>query len=157
MKGHRQTYRPLIEIVNDSLTDVGESMHQQFRFLRWGMKYAEQQHFDYNLDVRTVEVNLKPWKAIELPEDCVSWIAFGIKNGSDVMTFVNDRKMAMIYDEVDGEKQPNANPTYSPDLSSVPLSDLQFPFLNYLGGNKGQIFGLRAKDNGLGYFNENRK
>lgn len=160
MKGHKNTYRPLLEIVNDALTDCQESQHQQLRFLRWAMKYAEEQHTDFNLDIRTVNVNLTPWKAITLPDDCVDWIAFGIQNGNDVMTFVNDRKIATVFNEIDGVKKPNTNPSYAlPEFNTLPtMSDFAFPFLNYnnLGEDRGKIFGLRVKDNGLGYFTENR-
>lgn len=156
MKGNIETYRPLIEIVNDALSDVGESQHKQFQFLRFAMKYAEEIHLDHAKDVRTIRVNLTPWKAITLPVDCVSWVACGIQNGNDVMTFINDKKQALVFDEVDGVKQPNANPTYGCSLSDIPVeSGFRFPFLNYASGS-GKIFGLRVHDNGLGYVTENR-
>lgn len=160
MKGNKETYRCLIEVVNDALSDVGESQHKQYQFLRWGMKYCEEQYVDFNPDIRTINVNLKPWKAIELPSDCLEWCAFGIQNGNDVMTFVNDRKMALQFTEnAKGVQQPNLDPSYYPNLFALPtMSDFSFPFLNYnyVGEDRGKIFGLRVKDNGLGYFSENK-
>lgn len=156
MKGHIDIYRPLLEVVNDALWDCQLSQHEQGRFLRFGQKYAEECHFDHLRDIRSVEVNLTPWKAIELPVDAVDWVAVGIQNGNDVMTFINDKKQALLFDKVNGVKQPLADPSYASNLSDIPIeAGFTFPFLNYSMG-AGKIFGLRVHDNGLGYVTENR-
>lgn len=160
MKGNLKTYRKLSEIVNDALDDVGAGMHWQFRMMRWGMKYAQELHMQHLRDVRTVKVNFKPWKAIELPDDCVDWVMVGIQNGEDIMTYVNDPHTAVEFDkdETTGEFLPNLPPTYFSDATNQPQSgDYMFPFMNLTpaGEDPGKLFGLRVKYNGLGYFTEN--
>jgi len=162
MRGSKLTYRPLMEIVNDALNDVGETMHRQFQFLRWAEKYAEEIHFDFNKDIRTIRVNWKPWLAIQLPDDAIDWISVGIENGSDVMTFVKDDNIALYFDKDpnnNNQKLPNPQPTYMQDITQLPTqADYMFPYLNLtpLGEDPGKLYGLVVKDNGLGYFTENR-
>ncbi len=159
MKGNQKTYRKLSEIVNDALDDVAAGMHWQYRFTRWGMKYAEELHFDTLRDIRTVLVNFKPWKAIELPDDCVDWCFVGIQNGEDIMTYINDPHTALEFakDEAN-ELLPNQVPTYFGDHSMNPGNgDYMYPYMNLTptGEDPGKLFGLRVKYNGLGYFTEN--
>lgn len=160
MKGNTQTYRKLSELVNDALLDNGLGMQHEFQFMRWGMKYAEELHFDHLRDIRTVRLNMQPWKAVELPSDCVDWVAVGVQYGSDIATFVNEKNIALEFDlDPDTQQQlPNAEPTYNVDESRLPeLADGVFPFLNLsaLGEDTGKLFGLTVKDNGLGYVTEN--
>lgn len=160
MKGHVDIYRKLSEIVNDALDDVQAGMHWQYRFTRWAMKYAEEIHFDHAKDVRTVEVNFKPWKAIELPQDCVDWVLVGIQNGEDIMTFTKDERIAMLFQkDSNGQLMPNNPPTYETDGGAIPFEgDYMWPWINltHLGEDPGRMFGLRVKSNGFGYFTENR-
>lgn len=159
MKGHKDTYRKLSEIINDALDDVQGGMHWQYRFTRWGMKYAEEIHFDFAKDLRVVEVNFKPWKAIELPADCVNWVLVGIQNGEDVMVYTKDDKIAQMFqkDTTTGQLLPNAQPNYGVDGMQPFEGDFLWPFVNMtpLGEDPGRMFGLRYKYNGLGYFTEN--
>lgn len=159
MKGNKATYRPLGELVEDALTDNGLGMQHRFQFFRWAQKYAEELHFDHLRDIKTVRLNMQPWKAVELPSDCVDWVAVGLQYGSDIAVFVNDHKIALEFDLGNTNQQlPNADPTYLLDESRMPeVSDSIFPFLNLsaLGEDAGKIFGLVVKDNGLGYVTEN--
>lgn len=162
MTGNKLTWRPLMEIINDALTDCQGGMHRQFQFLRWGQKYAEELSFDFSRDIRTVKLNFKPWKSIELPVDCIDWVLVGIQDGEDVKTFVKDDYIPLIFQQ-DATKNnqflPNQPPSYSSDLTQLPTqADYMFPYLNLtsLGEDPGKLFGLVVKDNGLGYFTENR-
>lgn len=160
MKGHRNTYRTLTEIVNDALSDNELGQHQQFRFMRWGMKYAEEVHFDHLRDIRTVRLNMQPWKAVELPKDCVDWVAVGLQYGSDIAMFTNDKNIALEFDldTTNGQQLPNSEPNYNLEQSQVLEDGSAFiPFLNIssLGEDTGRLFGLQVKDNSLGYFTEN--
>lgn len=163
MKGNAAVYRPLTEIVDEALLDNGYGIHWKERAMRFAIKYAEELFQDGWVPAfLTKEVDIKPWKAIELPEDCVDWVAVGIRNGHDVMTFVKDRTIALYHDKVDGAKQANSNPNYLDDfVTDMELSDSVAPFINYtsnlspLGENPGRLFGLLVKDNGLGYVTEN--
>jgi hypothetical protein len=160
MKGNTKTYRKLIEIVNDALSDYQLGQQHQFQFLRWGMKYAEELHFDHLRDIRTVRLNMQPWKAVELPSDCVDWVAVGLQYGSDIAVFANEKNIALEFDldPTTNQQLPNSEPSYLLDESRMPeVSDAVFPFLNLsaLGEDAGNKFGLMVKDNGLGYVTEN--
>lgn len=162
MTGNKSIYRPLMEVINDALTDCQAGMHRQFEFTRWGMKYAEELSFDFSRDIRTVALNFKPWKAIELPSDCVDWVMVGIQDGEDVKTFVKDDYIPLLFQQ-DATKNnqflPNPQPKYFSDLTQLPTQgDYMFPYLNLtpLGEDPGKLYGLVVKSNGLGYFTENR-
>lgn len=161
MKGHESIYRPLSEIVSEALLDSGDGAHWFERYLRWGIKYAEEIFSDWCPQVKTVEVPFTMWKAIQLPADCHDWILVGVQNGHDVMTFVHDRTIATVFTkDENGVKEANGTPDYNDDYTENPeCSDYAVPFYNYynaLGEHKGNMFGLLVKDNGLGYFTENK-
>jgi hypothetical protein len=162
MRGSKSQYRLLSEVANDALDDVGEGMHRQYQFIRWAMKYAEELHVDFNRDIRTIRVNWKSWQAIELPSDCWDWILVGVQNGQDIMTFVKDDNIALYFDKDpnnNNQKLPNKQPTYLQDITQLPtMADYMFPYLNLTpwGEDPGKLYGLVVKDNGLGYFTENR-
>lgn len=159
MKGNSQTYRPLSELIDEALLDTDKGIHLKERAARWGIKYAEEVHFDYGWDIKTVPVDLKPWKAIELPADCVDWVLFGIQCGNDIKTFINQTYLSVIYTlDEDGQKKPNENCEFF-NLEDLPTyEDSLLPFHNTttLGENPGKLFGQLVKDNGLGYYTENK-
>lgn len=163
MNGSPTVYRPLSEIVSEALLDSGEGIHWTERYTRWALKYAEEIFSDWAPNVVTKPMDLKPWLAIELPPDCLTWLTVGIQNGSDIMTFINDRTIAQNFTkDSDGVKQANLKPQYGDDFTNLSLSDTVVPFFNFtnnltdLGENPGKLFGLMVKDNGLGYFTENK-
>lgn len=165
MKGNQQVYRPLSEIVSEALLDSGDGVHWFERYMRWSIKYAEEIFSDgWCPQIKTVELSVLPWKAIALPADCYDYIAVGVRNGSDVMTFVHDRTIATVFDkDANGLQQANGTPEYLDDYVEDPVvSDTVVPFYNLtnsltpLGENPGKLFGLLVKDNGLGYFTENK-
>lgn len=164
MKGVITIYRPLSEIVSEALLDSGEGAHWFERYSRWAIKYAEEIFSDWCPQVKTVELSITPWKSIQLPADCYDYIQVGVRNGHDVMTFVHDRTIATVFDkDENGQKVANSQPNYLDDFLPDPtLSDTIVPFFNLtntltpLGENPGKLFGLLVKDNGLGYFTENK-
>lgn len=164
MKGNKNTYRPLSEIVDEALIDAGLGIEWRERSMRAAIKYADEIFSDWCPQVKTTELDLTPWRSIMLPVDCVDWILVGVRNGTDIMTFVHDRTIALVHDkDSEGVKQPNADPEYLDGYLPDPtLSDYVVPFYNLannftiLGENPGKLYGLLVKDNGLGYFTENK-
>lgn len=163
MKGNSKTYRPLTELVNEALMDAGLGNEWKERHVRWAIKYAEEIFDDWNPQVKTVELEITPYKAIQLPVDAIDWILVGVRNGHDVMTFVHDRTIATVFDkDENGAKVANSEPDYQDGFNSSPVvSDDTVPYygfnnFNALGENTGQLFGNLVKDNGLGYFTENK-
>jgi hypothetical protein len=165
MKGSSAIYRPLSEIIDEALLDSQDGIHWRERYTRWAIKYAEEIFQDgWCPQIKTIEVEVKPWKAIQLPADCYDWIFVGVRNGHDVMTFIHDRTIATVFDkDEEGLKEANATPEYQDGFVPDPtLSDTVVPFYNLinnfneLGENRGQLYGLLVKENGLGYFTENK-
>lgn len=160
MKGNKKTYRTISSLVDDALMDVQEGASRKLQFTRWALKYAEEVYFDHvQSEVKTVKITMKPWKAIELPDDCVDWISVGIQCGEVVKTFVRDKYIALLHDEDEnGQKVANEPCDSWDNLEDVPVEvGSMFPFYNltHLGEDPGKLFGLRVKDNGLGYVQEN--
>lgn len=163
-KGNTNTYRPLSELVDEALLDSGDGIAWKERYMRFAIKYAEEIFSDgWCPNVVTIELAIKPWKAIELPVDCYDWLLVGVRNGHDVMTFVHDRSIAVIHDkDATGTKIANAEPNYLDGFVPDPtLSDTVVPFYNLSasispnGEDAGRLFGLMVKDNGLGYVTQN--
>lgn len=161
MKGNKQTYRTIEEIVDGVCLDLGEGNHRKEQYLRHAISEAERWRMDMAREVKTVKLPLTSWKAIQLPSDCVDWIAVGIQDGDVIKAFVNKNDIAIIND-LDGSniKIVNPPPVSMPTLSltDLILTSNMFPFFNYSDewGNPGKLFGQVVKDNGFGYFTVNR-
>lgn len=162
MKGNPKTYRSINELVDSSLLMNQESAVKREQVREFALKYFDEVHFKHGTDIKTVQLNLKPWKAIQLPDDCVDWVCFGIQCGEEIKTFVNAPYAPAMLFTNDSEGVPQANQTC--DYSTCSLSDLPvdgsrvIPYFNVspLGEDPGRLFGLMVKDNGLGYFSENK-
>lgn len=155
MGGHKSTYITLTDLVGEAMANVGETIHMKEDFLRWGIKYAKRHHMDEAKEVKTRQIQLTPWKAIELPDDCVDWIQVGVQCGNMIKTFVHDHNIALDHECVDKVKQYNKDCNTFDNLEIVP--DYFLPFYNatFLGEDPGKLFGNMLKDNGWGYFTEN--
>jgi hypothetical protein len=155
MKGNKQTYRTLEQLVDGVLMDRGQGAHRKEQCLRWGIQEMERWRMDMAREVKTVKLELTDWKAIELPADCIDWIKVGIQDGNVIKAFVNKRDVA-IHHDLDENNVPIVNS--EPASLTVDSSCPTVPFYNYQSGGQdpGQIFGQLVKDNGLGYFTVNR-
>jgi hypothetical protein len=152
MKGNKATYRTIEELADNMCLDLGEGSHRKEQYLRWLLAEAETWKTDMAKEVKTVKLELTAWKAIELPSDCIRWIKLGIQDGNVIKTFVNRNDIAIIHDlNGNGIKINNEEPESYPDLTVD--QTLVYPFFNY---HEGKLFGLGVKDNGFGYFTENR-
>jgi hypothetical protein len=166
MKGNKNTYATIGYIVNSVCIDLGEGKQRGEQYLKWAIDEANRFHFDHAKEVKTVDVTLTTWKAIQLPIDCVDWIKIGVQFDNRLLAFVNKRSPTMndnlaIHHQVNTNGFPinNTDPVYDG-------SAYNYPFINYCGdyyrgkghfyNGSGQLFGLAVKDNGFGYFTENR-
>jgi hypothetical protein len=155
MKGNSKTYALLEDIVHEALMDLGEGEHRKEQFLHWGIKYMRKLHFDAAREVKTVKLEMTPWKSVVLPEDCVDWTMLGIQCGNIIKTFVNDNGIALMHNNGVCEKKPNEN---CKNIEDIDYDGEGMAFFNYTyyGEDPGKLFGLAVKDNGVGYFTENR-
>jgi hypothetical protein len=160
-KGHKDTFKTISQIVDGVCLDLGEGSHRKEQYYHWAIKHIERWNMDQAREVKTVELKLTPWKAIELPKDCIDWIAIGIQAGNVIKTFVHNRDIALLHQkDAAGVKMYNDNPKdsdYDIEASDV-YTEYQWPFYNFTsyGEDPGRLFGLMVKDSGLGYFTENR-
>lgn len=161
MKGNSKTYKTLTQIVSEALMDTQESDVKKEQYMRYALKYFDEINFKKGVDIKTVSLKMKPWKAIELPNDCIDWITVGIQCGEDIKTFVKDTYSVALLHEKDesGVKKPNKPcPDYYA-ISDWPVwDDATVPLYNLTssGEDPGRLFGLMVKDNGLGYLTENK-
>jgi hypothetical protein len=86
MKGNRQTYRTIEEIVDGVCLDLGEGNHRKEQYLRWAIQEAQEWKMDMAKEVKTVKLDLTAWKSIVLPSDCIDWIKIGIQDGDVIKT-----------------------------------------------------------------------
>lgn len=161
MKGNPKTYRTIKQIVSSSLLQNQESDNKREQMTEFALKYFDEVQFKHGVDIKTTQLNLKPWKAIQLPDDCVDWVCIGIQCGELIKTFVNApyAPAFLFTNDDDGVPQANQPIDYSSaNLETMDLSTNVIPFFNVspLGEDPGRLFGLMVKDNGLGYFSENK-
>lgn len=159
MKGNPKAYKTIGQCVAEALMDTQESDSRAEQFTRFALKYFDELNLKKSTDIKTVALNMKPWKAIELPQDCITWISIGIQCGEDIKTFVKDTFPVALLHELDANGVKVANepcPEYF-DFSDWQTDDISMPFYNIddQGQDTGKIFGLMVKDNGLAYFTEN--
>lgn len=160
--GHKLTYATIDEIVKGVCLDLFEGAQREIQYTHWAIKYINRWHMDCAREIKTIKLKMTPWKSIELPDDCVDWVAVGIQDGNLIKTFVHNRDIAVAYD-----KDANGQKIYNEDPAD-PINDIincntdqsngVWNFMNYApyGADPGRLFGLRMRDNGLGYFTEIR-
>jgi hypothetical protein len=127
------------------------SAHYKEQFLQWGIKAYKKVRRDVAKEIKTVTLDMTPWKAVVLPNDCTDWIAIGIKDGEMLKTFVNDPSLNPRDCAVD-ESEPTA-PTFN--NVDVTGEGVQWFNCSALGEDPGKLYGMLIKNNGLGYFNPN--
>lgn len=164
MKGNKQTYKTIEQIVDSVCLDLGEGNHRKEQYLHWAIKEADRWKMDKAREVKTVQLTMTPWKAIELPSDCIDWIKLGIQDGDVIKTFINKNTIA-IHHQLGANNIPIENKEPESLKDTGIIDDNYYGgvvFFNYLDpyGGTGKLFGQVRKDNELGYFtvnsNENR-
>lgn len=150
MKAHSSQLVSLEEIVDKSLADLGEGAHKKELFLMWGLDYYRKYRMDLSREVRTVSLQMTPWKSVVLPDDCVDWIMIGIRNGESISTFT---KTALAPRDCACDDDAPTAPAYNPEPGSEGV--VYYNCYGEFGDDAGRMYGLMHKDNGLGYFDPN--
>lgn len=153
-------YVTLDSIVRSALADIGEGMSRYEQFKHYAIEGHREFHFDLSQEIKTTQLSLTAWKAIELPPDYVDWVIIGVVINNQIAAFTRDEKISLYHDDSDpldgfpdARTGDNSYPSY--DLSSERLY-LAPPTSKY-GEDPGQLYGLTVKSNGVGYFKENRQ
>lgn len=145
----------LDSIVKSALMDIGESMHRYEQFKHWAIEAYRDFHFDLSQEVKTAYLPLTAWKAVELPVDYVDFVMIGVNINGDIRVFTNDDRIALPDEAIiDGD------PDDAEEEGDLPLTTTQrmyFYNITSRGEDAGQLYGLLAKNNGVGYYKFNKE
>lgn len=146
----------LDSIVRSALMDIGESMHRYEQFKHWAVEAYRDFHFDLSQEVKTAYLPLTAWKAVELPVDYVDFVMIGVNINGDIRVFTNDDRIALPDEAIiDGD------PDDAEEGGDLPLTNtterVYFYNVNSRGEDAGQLYGLLAKNNGVGYYKMNKE
>lgn len=146
----------LDQCIRNALMDIGESMHRYEVFKKWAIDGYREFHFDLAAEVKTVQLELTAWKAIELPIDYVDFVMIGVVTDGDIRVFTNDDRISLYHedeDPIDGDPDDApADGTLPTDTSS---ERRYFYNITSRGEDAGQLYGLTVKSNGVGYYKMN--
>ena len=151
----------LDQITRRAIHDISAGMERYEQFLGWAIEGHGELHMDMLREIKIVELNLTPWKAIQWPDDYMDFVLIGVRTGGQIAVFTNDQNLALAYDyETDDDLDPLPNDTFIPPngQAEIALTSTRYWFLNQNihGEDTGGVFGLAVKDNGLGYYRVNR-
>jgi hypothetical protein len=149
MKAHTLQLVSLEEIVNKALSDLLEGAHRKEQFLMWGLDYYRKYRMNLAREVKTVSLDMTPWKSVILPDDCVDWIMVGIRNGELINTFT---KAALAPRDCACDEDAPTEAEYKAEPGSEGV--VYYNCFGF-GDDAGKMYGLMHKDNGLGYFDPN--
>ncbi len=139
--------------IRNALMDIGAGMERYEVFKKWAIDGYRTFHFDMAKEVKTIQLELTAWKAIQLPIDFVDWAMIGIVVDGQVQVLLNDPRISLYHpddDPIDGDPD---------DRSATDDDSSQYYFYNVTsrGEDAGQLYGLQAKDNSVGYWKMNRE
>jgi len=142
--------------IRNALMDIGESMHRYEQFKKWAIDGYREFHFDLSQEIKTAYLPLTAWKAVELPIDYVDFVMIGVNMNGDIRVFTNDDRIALPDEAIiDGD------PDDAEEGGDLPLTTtgqrIYFYNVNSRGEDAGQLYGLLAKNNGVGYYKFNKE
>jgi hypothetical protein len=164
----KKTYETIDNIVKGVCMDLGEGEERYEQYLHWALEAHKDWHLDQAKEIKTVQIDLTPYKAAALPDDFVDWTKVGIKCGNTILTFAKDNYMPFPEDN-DGDNVVDVDedcPRFDVGDYSVvdangyslnSFSHYYYNTLNDKGQDTGNLFGLTAKDNYQGYFRLNKE
>jgi len=143
----------LDSIIRSALMDIGTDMSRYEQFKHWAIEGYRMFRFDHSREVKTIILELTAWKAVQLPIDFVDWAMIGIVVNGQVQVILNDPRISLYHpdeDPIDGDPD---------DRSATDDDSSQYYFYNVTsrGEDAGQLYGLQAKDNGVGYWKMNHE
>jgi hypothetical protein len=143
----------LDSIVRSALMDIGAGMERFEQFRHWSIEGYRMFHFDHAKEIKTVQLPLTAWKAIELPIDFVDWAMIGVVVNNEIQVMTNDNRISLYHpddDPLDGD--PDDRTATTDDQSTY-----YFYNTTSRGEDAGQLYGLTVKDNGTGYYKMNKE
>lgn len=156
-KAYGWTY--LDVLVREALHADGYGLERYELYLQHAKDIYKMWKMDMSREVKTVEIELTSWKAIEWPDDFVDWTLIGLRRNGRLYVFSNDNEIPLYFDRTtDNDPLPNTE-TFD-DIGDLQLDESRaFNFRNFngFGEDAGRLTGLSVKNNGVGYFRINKE
>lgn len=164
--------RPFVtmdSIVRSCLMDITAGLERFEQFLGWGLIGYKKHVMDgvSCVGIKSVELPLTAWKAIETPTDYVKWTTIGVRVNGVVREFTQDTGLALFFNDDNQDGVPDAQKVTDPFTLDPTIYDptdryaIDNPYwfwgLTNRGEDSGQLYGLAVKGNGTGYFKENKE
>lgn len=151
-------YTTLDKIVRECCNDIGAGLERYEQFLQWAQDAYLEFRMDVAREIKTVEIPMTAWKAVEWPIDCINPCYIGVRHKGKLIVFTSDPDIPLYHDVEDGERVANelTTTTLEGDIQVCPDRIVKFFNTNSHGEDTGGIFGFLAKDNGVGYFRHDR-
>jgi hypothetical protein len=150
----------LDQIVREALgVDLGEAgLHRYEQFLGWGIRAWREYRQQLSREFKSTELTMTAWKAIEWPEDYVTYVRVGFRHNGRVIVCSQDPDIPLYFDDEDGDGFPDENvQEFVEEEETIDTATASTLNLNSHGEDIGGLFGLQAKDNGVGYFRVNKE
>lgn len=156
----------LDSIVRGYLMDIGAGLERYEQGLHWGLTAYKKFRMDISQEVKTVELDMTDWKAIQWPADYTDWVMIGVRVNGMVRCFTNDESIALYFDDADTDGFPDVQTVTDPFTLDPTQLDPTNPFvpqqlyfwgLTSRGEDSGQLYGLTVKGNGTGYYKINKE
>ena len=142
--------------IRNAIMDIGAGMERYEQFKKWAIDGYREFHFDLAAEVKTVQLELTAWKAIELPIDYVDFVMIGVVTDGDIRVFTNDDRISLYHED---EDPIDGDPDDAPADGSLPTDTTSerryFYNITSRGEDAGQLYGLTVKSNGVGYYKMN--
>jgi len=145
----RSRFYSLIAVAYSVAKDLHEGNERVEYYLHLAMEGWREFSFDASCEVKTVEIEIKPWKQIDFPMDMVDWVRVGFKCGDLIKILTQDSFISKLHDKVNGVKQENRS--YRDINNVVAIGDMS-PFYTYNGVGVAKYYGVNIDYNYLGYF-----
>lgn len=143
----------LDSVVRSALMDLGLGLERYEVFKHWAIEGFRDWHFGLSQEIKTAKLELTAWKSIEIPVDYVDWVKIGVLNSDGrIMLFTHDDRIGIHHEDTDGYPEDVTSTETLPE-PTVDANVDELPLWNY--GDSGQLFGLVAKSNSVGYYKFN--
>ena len=142
----------LNSIVRRELFHKQLPIHWYVDFMSSAVHCARELHLDSLRQVKTVEIDLNSYKAIELPSDFIDWVKVGYKRGQYVIPISQNVNLNMDYNFETGEDE-IPFPTVGVEVPfATDYGD--YPNINSNGEDTGGEYGYQVVKDGFVYVRE---
>jgi hypothetical protein len=150
---HDKKFYTLSAAAYSALEDIQAGEERFNQFLHFAMEGYREFHMNAGKQVKAEEIELKEWKQIDLPCDCVDVNIVGFRCGDLIKVLTYDRNIPKLHDSEDCVKQENKP---CPDIYSASTADALIPFYGFYDPGARYIqpkfYGVAVNYNHLGYF-----